>query len=156
MPPTQLTPRSPCSVVMWEVLTWERPWGATNPWQISSAVLSGRRLQVPDPAALPGPAADSPEAFAAYVQLMQQCWAQAPGDRPSYPEVVQALRWVRVAAAGVWGLFKACAASHCCKAAVLTRHPFLCCSQGNAGRGGTNGACKQLVAAASAVCGGAL
>ena len=105
-PPRPNSPRSAVSwlvslrcsyafgLIRWELLTWERPWAATNPWQISSAVLGGRRLEVPDPAALPGPAADSPEDFAAYVQLMQHCWAQAPGDRPSFPEVVQALRWV--------------------------------------------------------------
>ena len=115
--PCTPAPAPPRSVVMWELLTWERPWAATNPWQISSAVLGGRRLEVPDPAALPGPAADSPQDFAAYVQLMQHCWAQSPGDRPSFPEVVQALRWVRGCCCGSshegWGLFEACVSRRC-------------------------------------------
>ncbi|KAI7844427.1 hypothetical protein COHA_002020 [Chlorella ohadii] len=80
------------SVILWELLTWERPWGATNPWQISAAVLAGRRLEIPNPAALPGPGPGSPEGLAAYLSLMQRCWAQAPGDRPSFAEVVQMVR----------------------------------------------------------------
>ncbi len=82
-------------MILWELLTWERPWGATNPWQISAAVLAGRRLEIPNPAALPGPGPGSPEGLAAYLSLMQRCWAQAPGDRPSFAEVVQMVRWVR-------------------------------------------------------------
>ncbi len=25
---------APRRVVLWELLTWELPWGATNPWQV--------------------------------------------------------------------------------------------------------------------------
>ena len=82
-------------MILWELLTWERPWGATNPWQISAAVLGGRRLEVPAPAALPGPSPAGPEGLAAYLRLMQHCWAQAPGDRPTFAEVAQTVRWVR-------------------------------------------------------------
>lgn len=44
-----------CSVVLWELLTWELPWGATNPWQVVTIVSEGGRLQLPEREKLPGP-----------------------------------------------------------------------------------------------------
>jgi hypothetical protein len=32
-----------------------------------------------------------PAGLDAYIGLLQQCWAQAPGDRPTFHQVVNAL-----------------------------------------------------------------
>lgn len=78
------------------VLPWSQPpWAAWNPWQIAGHVQRGGRLEVPPADQLPG--ADTATFGAsggldAYCALMQQCWAQAPADRPSFAEVSARLR----------------------------------------------------------------
>lgn len=72
-----------------QVLTWELPWGATNPWVLVGHVMAGGRLEVP-----PATGADT-RAFSGlggYVALMQRCWAQAPEARPSFDDVVVQLK----------------------------------------------------------------
>ena len=46
---------SVCSVVLWELLTWEVPFGSTNPWQVVTIVTEGGRLEFPPRDRLPGP-----------------------------------------------------------------------------------------------------
>ena len=77
-----------------ELLTWQLPWGAANPWQLASRVMAGERLEVPPREALPGPDTPGWAGLDGYVALMQHCWAQAPEDRPSFQDIVVALRWV--------------------------------------------------------------
>ena len=77
-----------------ELLTWQLPWGAANPWQLASRVMAGERLEVPPREALPGPDTAGWAGLDGYVALMQHCWAQAPEDRPSFQDIVVALRWV--------------------------------------------------------------
>ncbi|PRW05763.1 Purple acid phosphatase 18 [Chlorella sorokiniana] len=81
------------SVVMWEMLTLDVPYGSGNPWQLVSHVLSGGRLDLPPPEALPGGSSPALQAgLPAYVALMKRCWAQAPEDRPAFDHIVQQLR----------------------------------------------------------------
>ena len=53
-----------------ELLTWQLPWGAANPWQLASRVMAGERLEVPPREALPGPDTAGWAGLDAYVQLM--------------------------------------------------------------------------------------
>ncbi|GAB4822160.1 hypothetical protein N2152v2_009206 [Parachlorella kessleri] len=79
-------------VVMWEMLTWATPWETImNPWAVSGLVTEGKRLQVPEPAKLPGHGGNF-VGLGDYIDLMHKCWAQAPEDRPTFDEVLAELR----------------------------------------------------------------
>lgn len=82
-------------IVLWELLTWHLPWGASNPWQLVSHVVAGGRLDVPPRNALPGPDTAAFAGLDDYISLMQRCWAQAPEERPGFQQVVVELRWGR-------------------------------------------------------------
>lgn len=82
------------AIVMWELLTWELPWGSTNPWQIVSMVTEGRRLEIPPRAALPGPDTSAFDGLDSYVGLICRCWAQDPENRPSFQEIIAELRYL--------------------------------------------------------------
>ena len=59
--------------------------------QIVGTVVGGGRLPVPPPEELPGDGgafSRLPE----YLDLMSRCWAQDPGQRPLFPEVIADLR----------------------------------------------------------------
>ena len=62
-----------------------------------SHVLAGGRPEVPPREALPGPDTAAFAGLDEYVALMQQCWAQDPGDRPTFQQIVPALRWAACA-----------------------------------------------------------
>ncbi len=55
---------------------------------MAKAVTSGIRLDVPDDARLP----QSGTAAVAYVDLMRQCWAQEPRNRPSFSHIIAVLK----------------------------------------------------------------
>jgi len=80
------------AVVMWEMMTWELPWGVTNPWQVVTMVTDGGRLSIPPRSQLPGPDNDTFEGLDAYIALMKRCWAHIPEDRPSFKEIISELR----------------------------------------------------------------
>jgi serine/threonine protein kinase len=80
------------AIVMWEMLTWDLPWGITNPWQVVTVVTEGGRLEVTDRSALPGPDTMQFEELDKYVALMRKCWAHNPDDRPSFQEIIAELR----------------------------------------------------------------
>ncbi|KAL4436932.1 hypothetical protein ABPG75_004071 [Micractinium tetrahymenae] len=93
-------------VVLWELLTWDIPWGVTNPWQVVTIVSDGGRLDIPSRDQLPGPDSQEWVALDAYVALLQRCWAQEPRDRPLFKEVISELRDMlerTLAARGVLG-----------------------------------------------------
>lgn len=94
--PHQLSPPPPGhrSVVMWELLTWELPWSAANPWQLVTHVTGGGRLDIPPRHQLPGADTAAFAALDGYVALLQRCWAQAPADRPGFEAIIPQLRWV--------------------------------------------------------------
>lgn len=79
---------------MWEFLTWQLPWhqDAASHWAIVGIVGSGGRLETPSPEALPGPYHLAPETLEAYQQLMRQCWAQEPADRPTFATIAARIR----------------------------------------------------------------
>ena len=74
-----------------EILTCEIPWATEQTFRVMSLVMmEGRRPLVPPPTALPG---GGFAGLPAYEALMQQCWAQAPADRPqTFAAVISALR----------------------------------------------------------------
>ncbi|KAI7840638.1 hypothetical protein COHA_005659 [Chlorella ohadii] len=81
-------------VVQWEVLTWQLPFasGAQGPWQLVSCVLGGGRPEVPPVQQIPGEDTPQFEGLAAYIELMQRCWAQDPSARPDFSAVVAELK----------------------------------------------------------------
>lgn len=86
-------------VVLWELLTMEVPWESTNPWVIVSTIQKGGRLPVPDLATLQsrwGPGSSSCTKLDKYIALMQRCWAQDPGQRPAFAQVIHDLRYVDI------------------------------------------------------------
>lgn len=71
---------------------WQLPWdGASNPWLVVTAVVGGRRPEIPPPKELPGNSADFP-GLDAYIALINKCWAQDPADRPGFQEIINDLR----------------------------------------------------------------
>lgn len=78
--------------MMWEMLTWQLPWGNGNPWQIVSLVIGGGRLEVPPRDQLPGVDTQSFAGLDAYAALMRRCWSQFPLDRPTFEAIIQELR----------------------------------------------------------------
>lgn len=54
-------------------------------------LMRGDRLEVPPRDKLPG---DTPGAasYAAYIELMQHCWAEGPAERPDFEEISARLR----------------------------------------------------------------
>lgn len=61
--------------------------------QVVTAVVGGRRPELPPLEELPGGGGASFPGLPAYIALMERCWAQRPQDRPDFTEVVAVLRW---------------------------------------------------------------
>lgn len=59
---------------------------------------SGSGLVVPAPQELPAGLFPS---YRELCELMQDCWAKDPTQRPTFSDIVQRLRWVRVVGRGV-------------------------------------------------------
>lgn len=74
-------------VIMWELLTFEIPWGSENYWIIVKKLQSGERLKVQhDPNVCPLPT------FEQYCNLMNQCWEQDESKRPTIENINRALK----------------------------------------------------------------
>jgi hypothetical protein len=88
--------------VLFELLTWRLPWTLINmtPFKLGATIRQGGRPEVPARDQLPGPDSASWAGLDAYVQLMRDCWAQRPTDRPSFDEVVGRLRRLLAETAG--------------------------------------------------------
>lgn len=69
--------------------------------QIVSAVLGGRRLELPPADQLPGfPVGGPPDGLQSYVDLMERCWAQDPQKRPTFDQIIPELRALLAQAGG--------------------------------------------------------
>lgn len=67
-------------VVMWELYTKKDPYGGRKGVQIAYAVAQrGLRPRIP------------PDCPTEYAQLMQQCWADDPDERPGFREILERL-----------------------------------------------------------------
>ena len=81
-------------IVMWELLTWKLPWENEIVWAIVGQVLQGERPPIPPLEELPGMGlgvARLQPHVEQYIELMKRCWAQEPGDRPTFDEVANEL-----------------------------------------------------------------
>eukprot|EP00736_Rhodelphis_marinus_P012583 Rmarinus@m.1560 len=69
-------------VILWEMLTRDRPWKDYLPMQVISAVSAGKRLLIPEQ--------DDPEV--SWVPgLIRECWAEDPLMRPSFDSITELL-----------------------------------------------------------------
>eukprot|EP00268_Persea_americana_P046749 TRINITY_DN4829_c0_g1_i8.p1 TRINITY_DN4829_c0_g1~~TRINITY_DN4829_c0_g1_i8.p1 ORF type:complete len:1087 (-),score=268.39 TRINITY_DN4829_c0_g1_i8:727-3636(-) len=68
-------------IILWELSTLQQPWGGMNPMQVVGAVgFQHRRLDIPD--GMDPVIAD----------IIRQCWQTDPKQRPSFAEIMAALK----------------------------------------------------------------
>ncbi|KAM6592448.1 hypothetical protein CsatA_000151 [Cannabis sativa] len=68
-------------VILWELSTMQQPWGGMNPMQVVGAVgFQHRRLDIPD---------DMDPAIA---DIIRKCWQTDPRSRPTFSEIMAALK----------------------------------------------------------------
>ena len=65
--------------------------GLSCPAQIAKTVMSGGRLEIPSTSQLESRGGGF-ASLGLYVDLIQQCWAQNPDERPGFAEVISRLR----------------------------------------------------------------
>lgn len=68
-------------VILWELSTMQQPWGGMNPMQVVGAVgFQHRRLDIPD------------NLDPAIADIIRKCWQTDPRLRPSFAEIMAALK----------------------------------------------------------------
>ncbi|KAI4347249.1 hypothetical protein L6164_008077 [Bauhinia variegata] len=68
-------------VILWELSTLQQPWGGMNPMQVVGAVgFQHRRLDIPD------------NVDPAIADIIRKCWQTDPKLRPSFAEIMAALK----------------------------------------------------------------
>lgn len=68
-------------VILWELCTLQQPWGGMNPMQVVGAVgFQHRRLDIPD------------GVDPAIADIIQKCWQTDPKLRPTFTEIMAALK----------------------------------------------------------------
>ncbi|KAJ1424750.1 Serine-threonine/tyrosine-protein kinase, catalytic domain [Sesbania bispinosa] len=68
-------------VILWELVTMQQPWSGLSPAQVVGAVaFQNRRLAIP------------PNISPALTSLMESCWADDPGQRPSFGGIVESIK----------------------------------------------------------------
>ncbi|MED6152547.1 putative serine/threonine-protein kinase sis8 [Stylosanthes scabra] len=68
-------------VILWELSTLQQPWGGMNPMQVVGAVgFQHRRLDIPD------------DMDPAVADIIKQCWQTDPKLRPTFAEIMAALK----------------------------------------------------------------
>ncbi|KAL5174725.1 putative serine/threonine-protein kinase SIS8 [Glycine soja] len=68
-------------VILWELSTLQQPWGGMNPMQVVGAVgFQHRRLDIPD------------NVDPAIADIIRQCWQTDPKLRPTFTEIMAALK----------------------------------------------------------------
>ncbi|KAL0046815.1 hypothetical protein WJX82_010624 [Trebouxia sp. C0006] len=87
-------------IVLWELLTWQIPWGDHNSFQIMMLLTQQQaRPDIPPLDSLPGPPLPGIEE---YVQLMQACWHEEPDQRPGFESITGSLRLLLHQTAVLW------------------------------------------------------
>ncbi|PRW45342.1 Serine threonine- kinase CTR1 [Chlorella sorokiniana] len=84
-------------LIMAELLLWELPFAeeqraGTSPFKIASFIRGGARPAVPAPSCLPGPHQLDDDSLQAYCELMRECWAHDPTERPGLEEIIARLQ----------------------------------------------------------------
>eukprot|EP01098_Paradermamoeba_levis_P004984 TRINITY_DN2117_c0_g1_i4.p1 TRINITY_DN2117_c0_g1~~TRINITY_DN2117_c0_g1_i4.p1 ORF type:complete len:1636 (+),score=493.61 TRINITY_DN2117_c0_g1_i4:118-5025(+) len=78
-------------IMMWEVMSREHPFSEYEKikfaWQLEATILEGKRPSVPD---------DDPLVPVQFKNLMKDCWAQDPKDRPEFTEVTKRLESIKI------------------------------------------------------------
>ena len=87
-------------IVMWELLTWEIPWGSLRDWNqiLIGVVVENQRPPVPqDRRMLPGRREDNDgfETLEEYIALMQRCWSSDSDQRPNFKEIIRILQQIK-------------------------------------------------------------
>ncbi|XP_039020501.1 serine/threonine-protein kinase CTR1-like [Hibiscus syriacus] len=68
-------------VILWELVTMQQPWSGLSPAQVVGAVaFQNRRLAIP------------PNISSKLASLMESCWVDDPAQRPSFANIVEALK----------------------------------------------------------------
>ncbi|KAL4310523.1 hypothetical protein GQ457_01G011140 [Hibiscus cannabinus] len=68
-------------VILWELVTMQQPWSGLSPAQVVGAVaFQNRRLTIP------------PNTSPKLASLMESCWIDDPARRPSFDNIVEALK----------------------------------------------------------------
>ncbi|KAL3640732.1 hypothetical protein CASFOL_015700 [Castilleja foliolosa] len=68
-------------VILWELCTMRQPWDGMNPMQVVGAVgFQHRRLDIPD------------DMDPAVADIIMKCWQTDPNQRPSFAEIMAALK----------------------------------------------------------------
>lgn len=68
-------------IILWELSTLQQPWGGLNPMQVVGAVgFQHRRLDIPD------------DMDSAIADIISKCWQTDPKLRPSFSEIMAALK----------------------------------------------------------------
>ncbi|KAK8505134.1 hypothetical protein V6N13_026000 [Hibiscus sabdariffa] len=68
-------------VILWELVTMQQPWSGLSPAQVVGAVaFQNRRLAIP------------PNTSPKLASLMESCWVDDPARRPSFDNIVEALK----------------------------------------------------------------
>lgn len=71
------------AIVMYEIATRQMPWkDVQRHWTVREKVLAGERPAIEDCRAMP----------VSYTEIMQRCWAQDPGARPTMMDVLRQLQ----------------------------------------------------------------
>ena len=77
---------------MWELLTSSMPFSDFRfDWQIAEAIVEGKCPQLPSSLFLSSSSNVSEESIASYVEIMKECWAPLPKDRPSFDAICKQL-----------------------------------------------------------------
>lgn len=87
-------------IILAELLTLRTPFHNMSEYRVAGYVLDGGRPVVPPLDELPGPDTAQFAGMEAYIELMQECWAQQPEERPSFEQIVPRLKLLLEVAPG--------------------------------------------------------
>lgn len=85
-------------LILWELLTWDLPFDGLTSYQIVIELSQGHRPEIPGRYSTELIGGDVPSAGEKrYKDLIRQCWAEQPEDRPTFAEVTVALKEIEIA-----------------------------------------------------------